>query len=215
MSDPDYISKAELLRRTGISYGQFYRWKRMGLIPESWFHRRSTFTGQATFLPAEKVLGRIERILALKDDHGLDEIAEMLSPDIARKSYTAQELAAMDWIGERARTLYTALVPADRPHTFEDVLCLTVIEKLLAGGALTDEQVTLAARAVRARLTELGGGGDRMLVLASRDGVPFAALHRGPCLFDGETHILTRLSLDAVVEQIKVLLGGLFQDETA
>ena len=33
--DEDLISKKELLERYGISYGALYRWKRMGLIPES------------------------------------------------------------------------------------------------------------------------------------------------------------------------------------
>ncbi len=212
MTEEGYISKAEVLRRTGISYGQFYRWKRMGLIPEAWFHRRSTFTGQATFLPTDKVLPRVERILALKDAHGLDEIAEMLSPDLARKSYSGDELAAMDWIGDRARELYVPIGPADRPHTFEDVLCLTVIEELLAAGGLADEQIALAAAAVKDRLGELGDGADRSLSLLARDGVTVAAVHRGPCLFDKETRILTRLSLDSLIEQIKVRLGGLFQD---
>ncbi|MBP3266626.1 MAG: DUF4004 family protein, partial [Clostridiales bacterium] len=31
------ISKQELLKVTHISYGTLYRWKRLGLIPESWF----------------------------------------------------------------------------------------------------------------------------------------------------------------------------------
>lgn len=43
------ISKKELLEETSISYGQLYRWKRKNLIPEEWFIRKSTFTGQETF----------------------------------------------------------------------------------------------------------------------------------------------------------------------
>ena len=72
MAQIPMISKNEVLKRTGISYGQFYRWKRKGLIPEAWFNRRSTFTGQETFLPQEKILERIRRINELKDDHSLD-----------------------------------------------------------------------------------------------------------------------------------------------
>ena len=44
----DLISKRELLERYSVSYGALYRWKRMGLIPEDWFLRRSTQTGQET-----------------------------------------------------------------------------------------------------------------------------------------------------------------------
>ena len=47
--EPKYISKKDLLKRYGISYGALYRWKRMGLIPEEWFIKRSTPTGQETF----------------------------------------------------------------------------------------------------------------------------------------------------------------------
>lgn len=49
--DEELISKKELLETFGISYGALYRWKRMGLIPEAWFLRRSTSTGQETFFP--------------------------------------------------------------------------------------------------------------------------------------------------------------------
>lgn len=45
----DLISKKELLDLTGISYGQLYRWKRKNLIPEEWFIRKSSYTGQETF----------------------------------------------------------------------------------------------------------------------------------------------------------------------
>ena len=45
------ISKKDLLKTTGISYGQLYRWKREGLIPEEWFVKRSSPTGQETYFP--------------------------------------------------------------------------------------------------------------------------------------------------------------------
>lgn len=51
--EQDLMSKKELLELTGISYGQLYRWKRKKLIPEEWFIRKSTFTGQETFFPRE------------------------------------------------------------------------------------------------------------------------------------------------------------------
>lgn len=72
------ISKKELLRQTQISYGQLYRWKRKGLIPEDWFIRKSTYTGQETFFPKEAILERIQWILALKDDVALDDMAHQL-----------------------------------------------------------------------------------------------------------------------------------------
>ena len=70
----ELISKKELLEKTSISYGQLYRWKRKGLIPEEWFIRKSTYTGQETFFPRSQVLSRIDRIKNMKDDVSLDDL---------------------------------------------------------------------------------------------------------------------------------------------
>ena len=73
--DLNEISKKELLEFTGISYGQLYRWKRKGLIPEAWFVKRAAFTGQETFFPRTEILDRVERIQGLKEEINLDQVA--------------------------------------------------------------------------------------------------------------------------------------------
>jgi DNA-binding transcriptional MerR regulator len=90
----DEISKKDLLVETGISYGQLYRWKREGLIPEEWFIKRAVFTGQETFFPRERMLGRVRAILALKDDLSLDQIRERLEESSPRCDVKAALLAA-------------------------------------------------------------------------------------------------------------------------
>ncbi len=77
--DEDLISKKELLERYGISYGALYRWKRMGLIPESWFLRRSTPSGQETYFHTKQICPRVERILESKERVSLDALAEELA----------------------------------------------------------------------------------------------------------------------------------------
>ncbi len=79
MEQEKLISKKELLARYGISYGALYRWKRKGLIPDEWFIKRSTVTGQETFFPEKLVCERVERILAMKEDALLDELAQQFS----------------------------------------------------------------------------------------------------------------------------------------
>lgn len=76
--DEDLISKKELLERYGISYGALYRWKRMGVIPEDWFLRRSTSTGQETFFYRQQICPRMELILSRSDS--LDRLAQELHP---------------------------------------------------------------------------------------------------------------------------------------
>jgi len=77
--DEKLISKKDLLARYGISYGSLYRWKRKGLIPDEWFIRKATVTGQETFFPEELICERMERILSTKEDTLLDELARKLS----------------------------------------------------------------------------------------------------------------------------------------
>lgn len=76
--DQTYISKKELLEMFGISYGALYRWKRMGLIPEDWFIRRSTSTGQETFFRREQILPRMEQIL--ERSASLEDLANKINP---------------------------------------------------------------------------------------------------------------------------------------
>ena len=72
------ISKKDLLLKYGISYGALYRWKRMGLIPEDWFLRRATSTGQETFFPEALISERVELIQRGKNDFELRELARKL-----------------------------------------------------------------------------------------------------------------------------------------
>jgi DNA-binding transcriptional MerR regulator len=82
------ITKKELLVQTGISYGQLYRWKREGLIPEEWFVKRSSFTGQETYFPRERILARVNAILGMKDEYSLEEIRKELEGGLRQGSLT-------------------------------------------------------------------------------------------------------------------------------
>ncbi len=81
LSDEKWISKKELLERYNISYGALYRWKRKGLIPEEWFLRKATTTGQETFFPEALITERVELIQGSKNEVELDELARRLRGD--------------------------------------------------------------------------------------------------------------------------------------
>ena len=110
------ISKKELLERTGISYGQLYRWKRERLIPEEWFVKRSAVTGQETYFPKDQILERIEAIVDLKEDHSLEEIRGVLGSEVEG-------------------SLYLVISHNDEPVTFSDdvtVINVTSLSDLVA-----------------------------------------------------------------------------------
>ncbi len=106
----EMISKKELLEATGISYGQLYRWKRERLLPEEWFVKQSSFTGQETFFPRERVLARVKAILELKDTHSLEELAGLLADD-GSATLRPASLAAV--AGEVLSPEVLALFPGD------------------------------------------------------------------------------------------------------
>ena len=81
----ELISKKELLERYGISYGALYRWKRKGLIPEDWFIKKATVTGQETFFPKELICERVELIQSQKDDFSLDELSKQFHKESEAK----------------------------------------------------------------------------------------------------------------------------------
>ena len=84
--EQELISKKELLEKYAISYGALYRWKRKGLIPEDWFIKKSTVTGQETFFPRKLVCERIELIKKQKDDVSLDELSDHFSSESKKKA---------------------------------------------------------------------------------------------------------------------------------
>ena len=87
MGDERLISKKDLLTRYGISYGALYRWKRKGLIPDEWFIKKATVTGQETFFPEVLICQRVELILGKKEDVLLDELAKELSGEAQKDAF--------------------------------------------------------------------------------------------------------------------------------
>ena len=74
------------MEQYGISYGALYRWKRKGLIPEDWFIKKATVTGQETFFPEKLICQRVELIQSQKDDFSLDELAKQFNQEAEKKA---------------------------------------------------------------------------------------------------------------------------------
>ena len=221
MDPENLISKKDVLLQTGISYGQFYRWKRKGLIPESWFIRKSTFTGQETFLPREKILERLQKIQSLKDGHSLEELAQVLAPEVSGRAFSGAEVEAMAWITAPVRQFYEDFRSSASGYAFHDLFCLAVVECLRQ--ELDDEELALAVSTLQEHRGALGQGGEfhwmlsvvrkpfeRALVKHRRAGqVSLCCVHQGPCRFDALAQTAVQLDLFAVLEDIKLKLSGL------
>jgi DNA-binding transcriptional MerR regulator len=143
------ISKKDLLTETGISYGQLYRWKREGLIPEEWFVKRSAFTGQETFFPRERMLTRVQAILSMKDNYSLDEIRAIFGGDV--QNYSVGDVLLE--MTPNSRDFVDALELPLRTRKLDVMRLAAVVgiyEAVRSGGANADELHQLASQAVNA-----------------------------------------------------------------
>ena len=102
----EMISKKELLQITKISYGQLYRWKREGLIPDEWFIKQSVASGQETYFYKEQIIPRIEAILSLKDRYSHDEIKQFLNPSAKERKFSLSEAVLIKGIDPFVLRIY-------------------------------------------------------------------------------------------------------------
>ncbi|TDO11576.1 uncharacterized protein DUF4004 [Bacillus subtilis] len=197
------ISKKELLEKTSISYGQLYRWKRKNLIPEEWFIRKSTFTGQETFFPREDILKRISMIQKMKGNLSLDEMREMLSPKMKDVSMTADDLIHKDLI---SRTALDVFSEGSEKSVFSsrDLLSLYVLEGLLQSGNVSLAEAKMAAGVLKLHDAEEIKKQTELIVLRKL-GVTtcFIATAADSILFESSVKVVERVDLAKASEELK------------
>ncbi|MCS6903351.1 MAG: YhbD family protein [Candidatus Bipolaricaulota bacterium] len=221
MAEEELISKKEVLERTGISYGQFYRWKREGLIPESWFIRKSTFTGQETFLPKQKILERIEKIKALKDTKSLEEIAQLLSPELKDRRFARDEILRLSWLSREVLEYYETIRKESGPLSFRELIFLAVIESLRRHDLDPDELNLVISTLLSSDFSKLQSKEFAWVLALVRKELPgsFALTGRKPylsacllytqeCLCDPQARVVAKIELSKILEDVKLKLGA-------
>ena len=148
------ISKKDLLKTTGISYGQLYRWKREGLIPEEWFVKRSSPTGQETYFPQEKILKRIHAIQQLKDSYSLEELARILTPEVSNRLFCEEDLEHFDELDIDVAADFMDAMSKDS-FVFLEVLVMIALSQAMVDSAITEEERTHAVSFLSKRMSEL------------------------------------------------------------
>lgn len=198
------ISKKDLLALTGISYGQLYRWKRERLIPEEWFIKQSSYTGQETFFPREPILSRIQSILDLKDQYSLEELARLLSPETSAPTLLLSNLREFNEIDPMLLDFVPKVYNSDQ-FDFFDVAFLVAITQALHTIGLTGEEceellrlsvpVVKSQKNTNVTLTTFCIGKDYHIALSS---------NTAPIIFDAGVIVKYRINLNEISDQIKI-----------
>lgn len=197
------ISKKELLQLTGISYGQLYRWKREKLIPEEWFHKQSSYTGQETFFPKEKILSRIERIQQLKDQYSLEEMARMLSPEASERLFHEEDLEVFDEIDvELTATMMDAFSKDD--FTFIEILLMIALSSIREEFTLNDDQVHEMIENILPALQEIHTSDYDVYMYEIKGAHCIIMVKEGTVLYlDGRMNVLKRIRLTELSDMIR------------
>ncbi len=206
--EEELISKKELLERANISYGQLYRWKRKGLIPEDWFIRKATYTGQETFFPRSKMLSRIEKIKNLKEDVSLDDIADVFSPSPDDVVLTADEFKQKGIISPDVLSIF--LKDHSESHLdFHEIRLAYIFNSLLMSGNVSLDEGRLALDLLRTSLLRFGNT-NVDAILTRKLGVfcCFAVPCGSTVCLDKDMRQVSLISIPAVTEELKLKLGG-------
>lgn len=200
----ELISKKDLLELTGISYGQLYRWKRKQLIPEEWFIRKSTFTGQETFFPKELMLSRIEKIIHMKDDLSLDELADKLSPLLYDIHLRKDELMRRNIVSKVVLERFGSRFVEDGAFSFGSLLFLFTADKLLQNGEMSLEEAGMLLQTLGEHFSKLQGKPCDLFFIRKMGVAAFALLAMpGELYFESGVKIVARLSMTACIEELK------------
>ncbi|MBB6734875.1 YhbD family protein [Cohnella zeiphila] len=204
MSDRELISKKDLLETTGISYGQLYRWKRKQLIPEEWFIRKSTFTGQETFFPKDLIMARIDRILNMKEDLSLDELAGKLSPLPDHIQLRKDELVKRNIVSGVLMERFGPRDAGDTIYSFEQALVFYVADRLLRNGEMSLDEAQQLLDTMKEHFGKFEGKPCELYFIRKM-GVSVFLLASAPTEIHVETgaKLVARLSLSEMIEQLQ------------
>jgi hypothetical protein len=204
----ELISKKDLLDLAGISYGQLYRWKRKDLIPEDWFIRKSTFTGQETFFPKDKILERINKIQTMKENLSLDELADMFSPNISDLQLEADEVVGRNIVSKSVMDFYLENEKGNHQFHFSRLLEVFVLEKLLQSGEINLDEAKMLLQVLMDNRDQVKQK-SADLVVTRKLGLSSCLLlvNNEGFYFDKGTKIAAHVSLVSCMEEIKSKLG--------
>jgi hypothetical protein len=205
--EDDLISKKDLLDLTSISYGQLYRWKRKGLIPEDWFIKKSSFTGQETFFPKSRVLPRIDKIKSMKEDISLDDLADVFSPALEKIKLSLEEMTQRNIVTSDALKFYLDFIGGRQVLDINDILSSFILDKLIVAGDIGFDEGRPLLEVLKEGLVQFKDAPCEVILLRKL-GVFTCFVTSPPCriFLDKGTRLVGRINIATIIEELKIKL---------
>ena len=204
--EEELISKKEILDMTGISYGQLYRWKRKELIPEEWFIKKSSYTGQETFFPREKIINRINKIIDLKDDMPLDDLAAMFTNKPKVDDVSEEYLIEKEIIREETLPIYKDIFREKEEYNFKDILLMDILQREFDLGKLTIGEIEVILKLINKEYKSIEEK-DGTLYIIRRLGIGICVVaYRERIIVDDGSKIIGEINIKNIIENLKMRL---------
>ena len=205
--EDELISKKELLEVTKVSYGQLYRWKRKKLIPEDWFIKKSSYTGQETYFPRDRILDRIDKIVNMKDEASLDSLAQIFSPNLAEVFLSEAELLKKNIVSHQTLNMHKNIYGEIETFSFEKILYISLLEKSLVSGNVSLDEGKLIIETLEQNYKTVEGKNCEMVFLR-KFGMSLCFLITLPNEFYIEkgAKIVLRLNISQSIQELKIVI---------
>lgn len=209
--EEEFISKKELLELTNISYGQLYRWKRKNLIPEDWFIKRSSFTGQETFFHRKKILERVNKIKSMKDDVSLDDLAKIFSDNLEDLRLSDDELVKKEIIMEKIIEIYRDIELGTSIYSFNEILYMKILQICLLEGNISVEEGKNLIQTLKDNYNKFSGKSCQMLFIRKMGiGICIITLELNEVYVEKLSKVIMKISISNIIEELKLRLKELF-----
>lgn len=199
----ELITKKQLLDLTGISYGQLYRWKRKGIIPEQWFIKKSSFTGQETFFEKDKILERIDKIMELKDNTSLDELADMFSINPAAKMYTRESIVSSGILTDGFIDLYNRSFGNRETFKFKDLMCMYMFKMMIKKNDIEFNDIEDIIRRFYDKYDSLQDKDYDLIVLGKEETTVTIISEKSSCYVLDNSKVIFDVNIHKIASQIK------------
>ena len=192
------ISKKDLLKTMNISYGQLYRWKREGLIPDAWFIKQAVSTGQETYFDENLIIPRIKKILELKDIYQFEEMKPFFDEEKNTNIYTFKEAIISNRIDPVLLKIY-----------YKNHEQVTITELAILGLLTKYDNYLNAIDYLNCDYSMISPTGYEFLIVFN-DNQYYLLIQDGACLIDHKLKVVIKESIEDEIKEIaKELKGGL------
>ena len=204
----ELISKRELLDMTGVSYGQLYRWKRKNLIPEEWFIKKASFTGQETFFPRDKILERIYKIINMKEDQSLDNLADVFSGDTGEILLTKEEILDLKLVSQFTYEFFIFNFTDPVTFNIDNLIIIYLLDGLFSSGVISEDEGKMILETLLKSLFKFQ---DRYceVYFIRKLGTSFCLLVAAGTEFftDSGTKVISEFNVQKLIEEIKIIIN--------